>query len=140
MPTDYYTLPIGKARVVQPGDALSIITYGMGVLWAQEAAKAHAPGSIEILDLRTLLPWDREAVFASVKKTGKCLVLHEDTLTGGIGAEIAACISEELFPWLDGPVVRVGSLDTPVPFNAKLEEQFLPPARLAERLDFLLGF
>jgi 2-oxoisovalerate dehydrogenase E1 component len=140
VPTDYYTLPIGKARVVQPGDALSIITYGMGVLWAQEAAKAHAPGSIEIIDLRTLLPWDREAVFASVKKTGKCLVLHEDTLTGGVGAEIAACISEELFPWLDGPVVRVGSLDTPVPFNAKLEEQFLPPARLAERLEYLMGF
>jgi 2-oxoisovalerate dehydrogenase E1 component len=112
----------------------------MGVLWAQEAAKAHAPGSIEILDLRTLLPWDREAVFASVKKTGKCLVLHEDTLTGGIGGEIVAWIAEHCFTLLDAPVVRCASLDTPVPFNIDLEKNFMAYARLGEAVTKLMDY
>lgn len=130
---DYYMLEIGKAKTVQAGEDLSIITYGAAVHWAVAACKEMQIDA-DILDLRTLLPWDKEAVVESVKKTGKVLVLHEDTLTGGIGAEIAAYLSEHCFENLDAPVMRVGSLDTPVPFNLDLEENFLPKARLRQAL------
>jgi 2-oxoisovalerate dehydrogenase E1 component len=96
--------------------------------------------SIEIIDLRTLLPWDKETVFASVEKTGKCLVLHEDTITGGFGGEIASSIGEECFQFLDAPVMRLGSLDTPVPFNTELEKQFLAKVRLREKIRQLLEY
>ena len=136
---DYYMLEIGKAKTVSDGNDLSIITYGAAVHWAVQACK-ELEIEADIIDLRTLLPWDKEAVVASVKKTGKVLVLHEDTLTGGIGAEIAAYISEHCFENLDAPVMRVGSLDTPVPFNLDLEENFLPKKRLRETLEKLTGY
>ena len=124
VPDDYYTLEIGKAKTVQSGDELSIITYGWGVQWAIDACKDLAIDA-EILDLRTLMPWDKEAVKAAVEKTGKVLVLHEDTMVGGIGAEIAAWIGEHCFSSLDAPVKRVASLDTPVPLAKDLEDNFL---------------
>ena len=124
VPDDYYTLEIGKAKTVQSGDELSIITYGWGVQWAIDACKDLGI-SAEILDLRTLMPWDKDAVKAAVEKTGKVLVLHEDTMVGGIGAEIAAWIGEHCFSSLDAPVKRVASLDTPVPLAKDLEDNFL---------------
>lgn len=129
----YYELEIGKARTVKSGNELSIITYGAAVHWAKAAASELGIDA-DIIDLRTLLPWDKQAVEASVRKTGKALVLHEDTLTGGIGAEIAAHISEHCFTALDAPVLRCASLDTPVPFNMELEQNFLPKQRLKEAL------
>lgn len=140
IPDDYYTLPIGKARVVQEGTDLSIITYGMGVIWAAEITDAMEQVSAEIIDLCTLLPWDKETVTQSVKKTARVLVLHEDTLTGGVGAEISAWISEHCFKHLDAPVMRVASLDTPIPFAPTLEQNFLPKGRLKEKIEELLRF
>lgn len=139
VPDDYYTVPIGKARVALAGEDVSIITYGMGVHWAMNLCREKKI-SADIIDLRSLLPWDKEAVLDSVKKTGRVLVLHEDTLTGGIGAEIAAWISEHAFQLLDAPVKRVGGLDTPVPFAISLEQAFLPVHRLEETLSDLLAF
>ena len=140
VPENYYEIPLGKARVTQTGSDITIITYGLGVLWALETAQQFPDVSIEIIDLRTLLPWDQETVFNSVKKTGKCLILHEDTYTGGIGAEIGAWVSENAFRYLDAPVLRVASMDTPVPFHADLEEQFFPLKELKEKLEYLAGY
>jgi 2-oxoisovalerate dehydrogenase E1 component len=140
VPESYYELPLGVARVVKSGEEISLVTYGAGVHWALEAQAALPHLSIEIVDLRTLLPWDKETVFESVRKTGKVLVLHEDCHTGGVGAEIAATLSEELFRYLDAPVTRLAALDTPVPFNAKLEEEFLPAGRLAAKLVELAAY
>jgi len=138
VPDDYYTTEIGKAKLVSTGDDISIITYGAGVHWALDAIKDGT--SADVLDLRTLLPFDREAIATTVKKTGKVLILHEDTLIGGIGGEIAAWISETLFEYLDAPVMRVASLDTPVPFAIPLENNFLPKERLKEKLKELLSY
>jgi len=140
VPEHYYEIPLGKARITQTGDEITIITYGLGVHWALEAVQQFPDTSIEIIDLRTLLPWDQETVLASVKKTGKCLILHEDTYTGGIGAEIGARVSENAFQYLDAPVMRVASMDTPVPFHADLEEQFFPLAELKEKLGYLIRY
>ncbi|WP_192822939.1 thiamine pyrophosphate-dependent enzyme [Rufibacter sp. LB8] len=140
IPDDYYTVEIGRARLAQEGDEFSIITYGMGVHWAKQLLQTMPDVSADILDLRTLLPWDKEAVRQTVEKTGRVLVLHEDTLTGGIGAEIAAWISEHCFTSLDGPVVRVGGLDTAIPFAPPLEQEFLPVKRLKEKVEQLLSF
>ncbi len=137
VPNDYYTLEIGKASTVSQGNDLTIITYGWGVHWAIEACK-NLNINAEIIDLRTLLPWDKEAVRTAVEKTGKVLVLHEDTLTGGIGAEIAAWISEYCFTSLDAPVKRIGSLDTPVPLAKDLEDKFLGREQLERGLRELL--
>lgn len=139
VPDAYYNLPLGKASVVQDGTDATIVTYGLGVHWALKFARGSG-ASIEIIDLRTLLPWDKETVFTSVQKTGKCLVLHEDTLVGGFGGEIAASVQEECFHYLDAPVMRLGSLDTPVPFNTRLEENFLASSRLEAKLGELLSF
>jgi 2-oxoisovalerate dehydrogenase E1 component len=140
VPEEYYSLEIGKGRIVQDGDDVTIITYGAGVHWAVEFASAHPEISIYILDLRTLLPLDYTAIRQSVAATGKVLVLHEDTLTGGVGAEIAAWIGENCFQWLDAPVLRCASLDTPVPFNTTLEKNFLASARLEEYVGKLLDY
>lgn len=128
VPDEEYLVPIGKADVKQTGNDVSVITYGTGVHWALEAAEQlFAEGcEIEVVDLRSLMPFDKEAILASAKKTGKVLIVHEDTLTGGIGGEIAAVISESAFEFLDAPVKRVASLDTPVPYAPTLEEYFLP--------------
>ena len=139
VPDSYYTVEIGKAALAATGSQVSIITYGMGVLWATKVVEELGI-SADILDLRTLLPWDQEAVAATVKKTGKVIFLQEDTLTGGIGAEICAWISEHCFTWLDAPVMREGSLDTPVPFAPNLEKQFLPVNRFKHKLQELLAF
>ena len=140
VPREYYEVEIGKARLVRPGDDLAIITYGMGVIWAEQYADAHPHMSIEILDLRTLLPLDYDAIRRSVHKTGKVLVLHEDTLTGGIGAEVAAWIAQHCFEFLDAPVLRCASLDTPVPFNRELEKNFLASSRLPAMVQKLYGY
>jgi len=140
VPDDYYTVEIGKANLVSEGRDLSIITYGMGVHWAREILNSLPAVSADILDLRTLLPWDKEAVEATVKKTGKVLELHEDTLTGGIGAEISAWISEHCFQFLDAPVMREASLDTAIPFAPTLENNFLPKGRLAKKIEALQNF
>ncbi|GGB10251.1 alpha-ketoacid dehydrogenase subunit alpha/beta [Puia dinghuensis] len=138
VPEDYYTVEIGKARTVQDGDDLSIITYGAGVHWALDYQQSHPELSLHVLDLRTLLPLDYAAIRETVARTGKVLILHEDTLTGGVGAEIAAFIGEHCFSMLDAPVLRCASLDTPVPFNTDLEKNFLASARLDEYVQKLL--
>ena len=140
VPETYYEIEIGKAKQVTEGNELAIITYGAGVHWALEYATANPQLSIAILDLRTLLPLDYEAIKNIVRETGRVLVLHEDTLTGGFGGEIAAWIAEHCFEWLDAPVMRCASLDTPVPFSVLLEEQFLAKARLAESIQKLLAY
>jgi len=139
-PQEYYKIEIGKARQVRSGVDISIITYGMGVIWATEYADAHPEISIHILDLRTLLPLDYKAIRTSVNATGKVLVLHEDILTGGIGGEIAAWIAQNCFEFLDAPVMRCASLDTPVPFNNELEKNFLAKSRLHETIQRLINY
>lgn len=140
VPEGYYTLPLGRARYEQEGGDVSIITYGMGVYWALNALEEMKEISADIIDLRTLLPLDYETIAESVKKTGKVIILHEDTLFGGIGGEIAAWISENLFEYLDAPVVRSGSLDTPVPFAIELEQNFFPKERFKEQLKNLVDY
>jgi 2-oxoisovalerate dehydrogenase E1 component len=140
IPDDYYTVEIGKAKLVAEGGDLSIITYGMGVHWALEILGTMPDIKADVLDLRTLLPWDKEAVETTVKKTHRVLILHEDTLTGGIGAEISAWINEHCFQHLDAPVMRVASLDTPIPFAPTLEQNFLPKGRLKGKIEELLKF
>ena len=140
VPAEYYEIEIGKARHVKEGDELSIITYGSGVHWAEDYASEHPQSSIDILDLRTLLPLDYHAIRDAVKRTGRVLILHEDTLTGGIGGEIAAWIAENCFQLLDAPVMRCASLDTPVPFSIELEQNFLAKARLKEAVEKILSY
>jgi 2-oxoisovalerate dehydrogenase E1 component len=139
VPDAYYTTPIGKAALVRQGETISIITYGAGVHWALALAN-ELNLDADILDLRTLLPWDQEAVRETVNKNGRVLLLHEDTLTGGLGGEIGAWIAEHCFEHLDAPIQRVGSLDTAIPFSPNLEKQFLPQQRLREAVDRLLNY
>jgi len=140
VPDEMYEIEIGKARLVQTGSDISIITYGLGVIWAEDFVVEHPDISIDILDLRSLQPLDYEAVQASVQRTGKVVVLHEDTLMGGIGGEIAAWIGEHCFKHLDAPVKRCASLDTPVPFNRELEKNFMAMGRLSDVINGLLSY
>ncbi len=140
VPEGYYTVPVGKAKRVKEGDDATIITYGLGVHWAEQLSESSEFAGIEIIDLRTLSPWDKEAVETSVRKTGRTLILHEDTMTGGIGAEIGAWVSENCFEYLDAPVMREASLDTPVPFAHNLEGNFLPKNRLESKMRQLLSY
>ena len=143
IPDSEYTVPIGKAKVVREGKHISVITYGAMVYVAREAAETldREGVSLEIIDLRTLLPIDEETVLASVRKTAKAIVLHEATLTGGIGGEISARISEKAFEYLDGPVVRIAAPDTPVPYATALEQAFLPnAAKLIEKARWLAAY
>lgn len=140
VPEDWYTIEIGKARLVQEGNDISIITYGSGVHWALEYAQQHPELSLHILDLRTLQPLDYEAIRTAVAATGKILILHEDTLTGGLGAEISAWIGEHCFTLLDAPVMRCAGLDTPVPFAAELEKNFLAKTRMHQYIQQLLSY
>lgn len=139
VPSEFYTIPLGKARIARTGSQASIITYGAAVHWALEAVEKSGL-DIEILDLRTLLPFDKEAIEATVRKTNRVLVFHEDCLTGGIGAEISAWISEHCFRYLDAPVIREAAWDTAIPFAATLEKDFLPKDRIGESLARLLAF
>ena len=137
---DYFTIPFGQARLVKEGNDLTIVTYGLGVHWAIEALSNNPNIQADLIDLRTLAPLDTETIYASVRKTGKVIVMHEDTLTGGIAGEIAALITEHCFDYLDAPVMREGSLDTPVPMNVDLENNFLPKERFVEKLLKLWNF
>jgi len=140
VPEDYYEIEIGKARHVREGDEISIITYGAGVHWAEDYAAEHPEISIDILDLRTLAPLDYLSIREAVHRTGRVLILHEDTLVGGIGGEIAAWISENCFVILDAPVMRCASLDTPVPFNIELEKNFMAESRLHDSINKLINY
>ena len=140
VPEGYYTIPFGKAAVLNVGNKATIITYGYGVHWALEAIKNPKYADVEVIDLRTLSPLDYETIFASVQKTGRALILHEDSVTGGIGGELSARITENCFTYLDAPILRCASMDTPIPFNAELEKNFMANSRLFETLDELLNF
>ncbi len=142
VPEGRYAVPIGEARLARSGRDATIVTYGVGVPWALEAAETlGAQGrSIEVVDLRSLLPWDAARTLESVRKTGRCLVLHEAPLVGGFGGEVAATLAREAFEWLDAPVARVGGLDTPIPFAKSLEATFSAKGRLLGALDELLAY
>jgi 2-oxoisovalerate dehydrogenase E1 component len=131
---------LGKANLLRAGDQATVVTYGAGVHWALEILNKNPEFSVDLIDLRTLLPLDSETVYKSVRKTGRAIVLHEDTLTCGIGAEIAALIMENCFSYLDAPVVRCASLDTPVPFALELERNFLAKSRFESQLKELLMY
>ena len=140
VPEEYYEVEIGKARLVKEGDDITVITYGAGVHWAIEYQEQHSETSLHILDLRTLLPLDYDAIKQAVSKTGKVLLLHEDTLIGGIGGEISAWISEYCFELLDAPVMRCASMDTPIPFNMELEKNFMAKNKLGSYIEKLLKY
>ncbi|PKP51239.1 MAG: dehydrogenase [Bacteroidetes bacterium HGW-Bacteroidetes-12] len=138
IPDDYYTIPFGKASLIKEGNQVTIITYGMGVHWALEALNENPEISADLIDLRTLVPLDTETIFNSVKKTNKALILHEATMFNGIGGELSALITENCFEYLDAPVKRVASIDTPVPFIGELEQNFMPKERFKKELAALL--
>ncbi|MCB0716645.1 MAG: dehydrogenase E1 component subunit alpha/beta [Chitinophagaceae bacterium] len=140
VPKSYYEIEIGKAKHIREGNEISIITYGAGVHWADDYAAEHPEIDIDILDLRSLSPLDYMAIRESVQRTGRVLILHEDTLIGGVGGEIAAWIAENCFGLLDAPVMRCASLDTPVPFNTALEKNFMAKARLDETVQALVNY
>ena len=140
VPEAYYTTEIGKANLVSSGDDLTIVTYGLGVHWAFEEMKNRPDIQAEIIDLRSLVPLDTETIYTSVKKTGRAIVLHEDCISGGIGGELTALITEHCFEFLDAPVLRVGSLNSPVPFAATIEAIFLPQERFTKAVDQLLNY
>jgi len=137
---DFFTLELGKAAVRKSGSGATIVTYGIGVHWALDYAETHPEKDLEVIDLRTLAPLDYDTVFESVRKTNRVLVLHEDCLTGGIGGEIAARITETCFASLDAPVLRLASLDTPIPFAADLEQNFFPIQQLDDKINQLLAY
>ena len=139
IPDDYYTVEIGKAAIAREGSEATIITYGNAVHWAK-AAVENLGVDVEVIDLRTLLPLDYDTIAASVEKTNRVLLLHEDTMIGGIGGELSAYIAENLFQHLDAPIKRVASLDTPFPFAKDLERQFLPQERLLTAIEELLAY
>ena len=140
VPKDYYTLPLGKAALLKEGTEVTIISFGAGVHWALETLSKNPDIKADVLDLRTLQPLDKEAIFASIKKTGKCIILQEDTLFGGISSDISAMIMENCFEYLDAPVRRVGSIESPIPFVKTLEDQFLPKVRFETELKELLAY
>ncbi|MBL4592789.1 MAG: dehydrogenase E1 component subunit alpha/beta [Flavobacteriales bacterium] len=140
VPNDYYTIEIGKAKLIREGSEITIVTYGMGVHWAIEALDENPEISADLIDLRTLVPLDTETIFASVKKTNRVIILHEATLFSGIGGELSALITENCFEYLDAPIKRVASMDTPVPFINQLEEQFMPKERFKEELVELVNY
>ncbi|MEJ6680577.1 MAG: dehydrogenase E1 component subunit alpha/beta [Flavobacteriales bacterium] len=136
----YYSIPFGKANVVKKGESISLITYGMGVHWALDCAEKNPNLNIEIVDLRSLAPLDTETIYASVRKTNRVLILHEDNLTGGIGGELLSLIQENCFEYLDAPIVRCASLDTPVPFDSAKENQFMAKSRLQVSIEKVLNY
>jgi len=140
VPTDYYTLPFGKASLIKEGDDVTIISFGAGVHWALETLAKNPDVKADLLDLRTLQPLDTEAIFASVKKTGRAIILQEDSLFGGVASDIAAMIMENCFEYLDAPVKRVGSLESAIPFTKALEDQYLPKARFETALAELIAY
>jgi 2-oxoisovalerate dehydrogenase E1 component len=140
VPTDYYTIPFGKAAILNKGNAVSIITYGAGVHWALETLKNNPDISADLIDLRTLQPLDRETIFNSVRKTGRAIILQEDSMFGGVASDISAMLMEECFEYLDAPVKRVASMETPIPFITQLENQYLSKGNFEGALKNLLAF
>lgn len=140
VPTDYYTIPFGKASLLKEGNEVTIITYGAGVHWALETLEQNSNVSADLIDLRTLIPLDTEAIYKSVKKTGKVIILQEDSMFGGIASDISSLIMENCFKYLDAPVKRVASLETPIPFASNLESAYLPKEKFKEILLDLLSY
>lgn len=140
VPSDYYTIPFGKASLIKTGDSLSVVTYGAGVHWALEILEKYPEINTDVIDLRTLQPLDIETVYTSVKKTGKLILLQEDSLFGGIASDISAMVMENCFEFLDAPIKRVGSLETPVPFSKGLEQNYLPKGRFEKALLELFAY
>ena len=140
VPTDYYTLPIGKAATLQEGNDVTIISYGLGIHWAMDTLEKYPNISADLIDLRTLSPLDTETIFASVKKTSKIIILQEDSMFGSMASDISALVTENCFEYLDAPVKRVASLETPIPFAANLEAQYLPKNRFEDQLLALLAY
>lgn len=140
VPTNNYTIPFGKANLLKQGHEVTIVTYGAGVHWALETLTGHEEIKADLLDLRTLQPLDMESIFTSVKKTGKLIILQEDSLFGGIASDISASVMEHCFEYLDGPIKRVGSLETPIPFNAELERNYLSRCRFKNALLELMAY
>lgn len=139
-PGDDYTVPFGVGTVVQPGSRATVVTWGEMVHRAKSAVESIG-GDVEIIDLRTIVPWDKALVLASVQRTGRCMVLHEDTITAGFGAEIAAVVGKEAFQWLDAPVERVAPPDVPIPYNKGMMEAVIPTIeQVAQRLTALITF
>ena len=134
VPSGYYTLPFGKANILKHGTDISIVTYGAGVHWALDALKEQPQIAADLIDLRTLMPLDLETIVSSVKKTGKLIILQEDSLFGGVASDISALVVENCFEYLDAPVRRVASLDTPIPFAKNLEDHYLPKNRFKNEL------
>jgi 2-oxoisovalerate dehydrogenase E1 component len=140
VPVNYYTIPFGKAALLKEGTQVTVISFGAGVHWALETLSKYQDISADLLDLRTLQPLDTEAIFSSVKKTGKVIILQEDTLFGGLASDLSAMITEACFEYLDAPVRRVGSLETAIPFVKALEDQYLPKVRFESVLQELLAY
>jgi 2-oxoisovalerate dehydrogenase E1 component len=140
VPKDYYTITLGKAALIKEGESVTIVSYGAGVHWALEVLNSNLDIKADLIDLRTLQPLDVETIYASVKKTGKCIILQEDTLFGGIASDISALVMENCFEYLDAPVRRVGSIESPIPFVKPLEDQYLPKARFENELKQLIAY
>lgn len=140
VPVNHYTVPFGKANLLKSGGEITIVTYGAGVHWALETLEKHPQIGADLLDLRTLQPLDTDAIYTSVRKTGKLLILQEDSLFGGVASDISALVTEHCFQYLDGPIKRVASLDTPIPFNTSLEQQYLSKSRFEQELLDLVAF
>ncbi len=140
VPKDYYTIPFGKAALLREGESITIIAFGAAVHWALETLNENPNINADVLDLRTLQPLDTEAIYKSVRKTGKAIIYQEDTLFGGIASDISALIMENCFEYLDAPVKRIASLDSPIPFSRALEDQFLPKNRFELELKSLLSY
>jgi 2-oxoisovalerate dehydrogenase E1 component len=140
VPTDYYTIPLGKASLLKEGETVTIISYGAGVHWALETLNELSDVSADLIDLRTLSPLDTDAIYTSVKKTGKVIILQEDSMFGGIASDISALISEHCFEYLDAPIKRVASMETPIPFAMQLEAQYLPKNKFKQALLDLIAY
>ncbi|WP_229796691.1 alpha-ketoacid dehydrogenase subunit alpha/beta [Algibacter mikhailovii] len=140
VPTSYYTLPLGKASIIRSGEAVTIVSYGAGVHWAMDTLNEHSEISADLIDLRTLQPLDIQTIYNSVKKTGKLIILQEDSMFGGIASDISALVAEHCFEFLDAPIKRVASLETPIPFSKQLEDQYLPVERFLLSLKELLAY
>ena len=140
VPVGYYTLPFGVAALLAEGEMVTIVSYGAGIHWALDSLKAHPEIKADLIDLRTLMPLDMESIYASVKKTGKLIILQEDSLFGGIASDISALVVEHCFQYLDAPIKRVASLETPIPFAKTLENQYLPKNRFNKALLELLDY
>ena len=143
VPSDNFHTELGKAKIIQSGDAVTVVSYGMGIIWIKDFIDNNPSykGLLEIIDLRTLLPWDKDAVIASIKKTNKLLIINEDNITGSISGEISAYVAENAFEYLDAPILRLGSLDTPIPFSQKLEQEiYFPANRIEETIKKLMEY